>query len=446
MKKVLIYGGVIAVLLVIIILLVFSCKGSKNEGTGGPVTLKYWRSYQNEAVFKPLFDSFYENNSNIKVEYSQKDLSEYYGELLDALAAGTGPDIFSIRNDWLPAFKDKIELIPEDVYSKDKFKGTFVDAATNDLIIDNGIYGFPLSVDAVSLIYNDNLLDAAKCARPPKNWNEFIDCNKKITHLKGSYVNLAGTALGTVNNLDTTELGSKKLATDILSAMMIQSGTEMVSADLSSASFGLPIQKASGGNVYPGTTALDFYTSFARPTKETYSWNSRMDNAVKAFAEKKVAMIFGYSDMVGVIDASAPNIGLNVAPMPQIKGSDNPKTTASYWIEVVSKQSKYKTEGWKLLDFLTSVKSLSQFRAATNLPSSRKDMIEAAEASTKYGAFTGQLTYAVTWYKGKQPSKVYEAFVNMINGVLHGQKPQNAIDSARNAVTALFLAQKQEGQ
>jgi len=443
MKKIYIIIGA-ALLLIVIILLIFSCRSREEQGPVGPATLNYWRLFEEKSVFEPIFASFAEKNPDIQIEYTRKDPDEYYNQLLDTLATGEGPDIFVIRNDWLPAFKDKIETVPLDIMTIEEFQETFVAAASNELAEEDKIYGFPLTVDSLGLIYNERMLDDADCPRPPTNWTDFINCTKKITRLSGNRINRAGTALGTANNLDVTEIGSKKLASDILSAMMIQSGTEMVSADRSSASFGLPQEKSGGGTAYPGTRALSFYTSFAQPSKETYSWHSRMNNAISAFAGKTVAMIFGYSEMIGMIEAKNPDFTYYSAALPQIKGSDDPKTTAYYWIEVVSKHSQYKQQAWTLLKFMTEQPQLSKYRSATKKPPSRKDMIESASGDAKYGAFAAQLNTATTWYKGKQPYKVYDIFANMINGVVSGQKAQNAIDSARNAVTALLQKEKEE--
>ena len=443
MKKVFIFVGV-AIALVVIILVIFSCRSRKEQAPTGPATLNYWRLFEEKSVFEPIFASFAEKNPDIQIEYTKKEPDEYYNQLLDVLATGGGPDIFVIRNDWLPAFKDKIETVPADIMTTDQFRDTFVVAASDEIIQEDQIYGIPLSVDTLGLIYNERMLDDAKCARPPTNWTDFIDCTKKITRLSGNRITRAGTALGTVNNLDVTELGSKKLASDILGAMMIQSGTEMVSADRSSASFGLPVEKSGGGTLYPGTRALSFYASFAQPSKETYSWHSRMDNAISAFAGKTVAMIFGYSEMIGIIEAKNPDFTYYSVPLPQIKGSDDPKTTAYYWIEVVSKHSQYKNQAWTLLKFMTEQPQLSKYRSATKKPPSRKDMIESASGDARYGAFAAQLNTATTWYKGEQPYKVYDIFANMINGVVSGQKAQNAIDSARNSLTALLQKEKKE--
>lgn len=442
MKKVFIYVGA-AIVLIVIIILIFACR-SQDGGTTGPAKLTYWRLFEDKTIFDPLFTSFNEKVPDIEIEYIKKDSDEYYSELLDALAGGSGPDIFMIRNDWLPAFKDKIATIPEDIMNVDTFRETFVAAASEELIEDNNIYGIPLSVNSLGLIYNERMLDDASCPRPPENWNDFIECTKKITKLSGNRINTSGTALGTTNNLDVGETGSKKLATDILSAMMIQSETEMVSADRSSASFGLPVEAEGGESAYPGTRALSFYSSFAQPSKETYSWHKNMDNAIEAFANKTTAMIFGYSETAAAIEAKNPDFPFYSGPLPQIKGSDNPKTTAYYWIEVVSRQSQFQDQSWVVLLFLADPQQMNKFRSATNKPPSRKDLIEPASGDSKYGAFAAQLAYATTWYKGKQPYKVYDIFAKMIDGVVAGQKAQNAIDSARNSVTALLQKEKQE--
>lgn len=444
MKKIFWIVG-IAVILVIIIVIIFACR-TQEQAPVGPAKLTYWRLFDEKTVFEPMFTSFNEKNPDIEIDYVKKDADEYYNQLLDALAGGGGPDIFIIRNDWLPAFKDKVEPVPADIYTTDEFRDAFVEPAAEEIIANDQIYGIPLSVDSLGMIYNESILTDADCPTPPENWTDFIACTKKITRLSGNRINRAGTALGTTNNLDVGETGSKKLATDILSAMMIQSGTEMVSADRSSASFGLPVEKSEGGTVYPGTRALSFYASFAQPSKETYSWHSRMDNAISAFADKTVAMIFGYSEMVGMIDAKNPNFVYYSAPLPQIKDSSDSKTIAYYWIEVVSKHSQYKQQAWALVDYLSQSSQLSQYHSATKRPPSRKEMIESVSGDPKYGAFASQLSYATTWYKGKDPYEVYDIFAKMINQTVAGTKAQNAIDAARNSVTALLQKEKPQGE
>lgn len=412
-----------------------SCGGKQKASAD----LTYWRLFDDKTVFEPLLSAYQTSNPQIKITYEKKDHEEYYNNLLDELAAGKGPDMFMIRNDWLPAFKDKIDTVPSDIISQEDYRKTFVDVASNELIEGDKIYGIPYTVNTLALIFNQDLLSNARYSKPPANWNEFMTYSKKLTRLKGSYVSRAGTALGTTTNLGYGVESSPKIATDILSAMMMQSGDQMVSDDKKSATFGLPQDKPSGGDVYPGTSALNFFASFSMPSKETYTWNTKMETVAQSFAKQKVAMIFGYSDIISQIQNLNPNIRLYTAKMPQVKGTDEKMTIASYWIEVVSKNSQQKQQAWDVIKSLSDVDPITKIVTATHRPPSRKDLVMAYSSDPVYGAFSEQLDSARTWYKGKQPDKIYTIFASMINGVSRGQKPQNSIDKARNSVTSLLL-------
>jgi ABC-type glycerol-3-phosphate transport system substrate-binding protein len=54
--------------------------------------------------------------------------------------------------------------------------------------------------------------------------------------------------------------------------------------------------------------ALNFYTDFANPVKEVYSWNNTLDNSVNAFASGKLAIMFGYSYHLETIKALSPKL------------------------------------------------------------------------------------------------------------------------------------------
>src|SRR6185503_13897351 len=111
-------------------------------------------------------------HKNTTIKFVKKDVTNYEQDLVDAIASGNGPDIFSIHNDWLPAQKDKIAPIPSSIMTVKSYKDDFVDVAFGDFVKDNQIYAIPISVDVLGLYYNEDILTSAEIAQPPTTWPE----------------------------------------------------------------------------------------------------------------------------------------------------------------------------------------------------------------------------------------------------------------------------------
>ncbi len=453
-KKVLIIAGAVlgAIIIILVVVAVLAGGGKDTEDKAqypsGDVTLTWWH-FDNEEALEPIIEAYQKEHKNVTIEYVKKDPKEYETELINALAGGSGPDLFMIRNDWLTKHQDKLEPMPEDYMSIDEYKNTFAPVAAQDLISDDRIYGIPFYIDTLALFYNKKLINdyndsvssrrdltsqqkrSLRILKPPKNWTELIDHSKKLTNKSGTYVNQAGTALGTSNNIESSE--------DILSLLMIQNNTQMVSEDKKTPTFNLPSEKETGGQVYPGTSALDFYTSFALPSKETYSWNSNLASSTEAFIQSKTTMMFNYSYVINTIENLAPDLDFGISEMPQVKGVETRTDYASYWPEAVSKDSQYPQVAWDFLKFASEKVRQRQYNQITKRPPSRLGLAESKTGTSLYGIFASQVSTATSWYKGKTPTKVDQTFQDMITAVVSQNQPtQTAIDAAAEKIKTLW--------
>lgn len=455
MKKILIGFGALVFILIIVLLFVL-VKGEKKPKKitlpKEPVTLTYWRLFDEEDVFKPFLDEYKSLRKNVTIKYVKKDYATYEADLLDALAAGKGPDIFVLRNDMFPKDLDKLIACPEVILTADVFKKAMVPVASQDLVFEERIYGIPLWVDSLALYYNPKLFEEALeresqaikpedrekkkriqslLQKPPTNWTDFLETVKLLTKKddKGN-ITQAGVAFGTSTNVQK--------AADILSLLMIQNNTQMTTADQKSATFNLPIKKTTGESIYPGTEALKFYTSFARDNTEVYAYNESFPDSMQAFGEGKVAIMSHYSYLLPLLKTRYPELKFEVAPMPQIKNVEKPVNYAYYFAETVSKHSKYPEVAWDFLKFIASKNRIKQYNRTTKRPYSRIEFAQEEMGEGGFSVFSKQAETATSWYK-RDPQKIDEVFKNMINVVLKENQPfQTAIDAASASATNIL--------
>ena len=340
----------------------FSCQ-SPTAKKAEEFSLVVWGVYDNSDDIADIISGYESLHPNITVQYQKKVYDDYQRELFSAFAADRGPDIFFMHNMWLPKYADKIipltAIVPpvfeslqeearkgcmrgtinppaQDFIGAKEYYTTYVDVASDDFVLDGQVYAVPLSCDSLALYYNKELFKKAKITdppgipNPPKTWEDFKDAVEKLTVLdKKGNIEKAGAAIGTTKNINRS--------TDILTLLMLQSGTQMTDSANTSATF-----NKSAGKYSPGETALQFYTDFANVSKRVYTWNPRMHYSIDSFYEGKAAMMFNYSYHIPTIKAKAAKLNFGVASIPQITGSEVDVNYANYWGFAVIKNKNQK--------------------------------------------------------------------------------------------------------
>ena len=422
-------------LLIFILSTGFGCKTSTEaeKKSSEEITLTFWQTFDNTEVFSDIITKYQALHPNITIEYKKFRYEEYENELLNAWAEDRGPDIFAIHNTWMKKYQSKISPLPEEItmaymvevgsikkevvpqiktvksLTTKELKNNFADVVATDVILDDGkIYGLPLSIDTLALFYNRDLLNSAGIANPPKYWNkEFQQNIKKLTKQdpKKGLVQ-SGIALGTSKNINRFS--------DILSVLMMQNGAVMQNGE--SVSFALPSKTMPSYN--PGLEALRFYTDFANPNKEVYSWNGEQSNSLEAFTSGNLAMFFGYSFNIEQIRAQAPKLNFGIAKLPQIEGNPIEINFANYWVEAVSKKSKYPNEAWDFIQFLTKEENAKIYLEKTKKPTALKSLINTQKDDEDLGVFAEQILSAKSWYRGKNINGAESALAEMVDNSL----------------------------
>ncbi len=421
-----------------------------------PVELTYYRLFDDEDIFEPLIREYQSENSHVTINYRKfTDPEQYLDLIINELAEGEGPDIFSMHNSWFTQHRKKLTPVPSTLITPESFEDVFVSVAADDLIMptDDGIeavYGLPMYVDTLALYYNQDHFEDAIPSRgkPAPTWEELTEDVYKLTKSDNSFerFEVAGIAMGRSDNI--------LRAIDILYLLMIQFGTEFYDEAYTEATFADIGGAGTGGLEYPGIEALSYFTQFALPSSKYYTWNAYLadddsaEQEVKTFARGKVSMIIGYSylyeEIMDQIDeletkgqSSITKDTIQITEIPQVEdpetSTEKRDTYASYFAETVARTSENSEEAWKFLSYLVEAENLAHYNNETNRPTSRRDMIEEQKEDGIYGIFAEQIGYAES-FPIADADAYAEIFAEAIDAVVNTADPDDALKDAQDAV------------
>lgn len=427
------------------------------------VTLVYYKLFDSEDIMAPFIQQYKTLHPNITIKYRKfDDENEYYRTILNELAEGEGPDIFSVPNYWLKNNSKKIVPANPQAFGPQQFNDIFVNVASQDATFvdpQDGIekvFGVPMGVDTLALYYNQELYEDRIPAqgKPAATWDGFKDDVYKLTKADNSFerFEVAGTAMGRFDNIARSM--------DILYSLMLQYKVDFYNADLTQAQFAK--QNAiteSGTSINPATEALNLYTSFGLASQKNYSWNEYMVESnsmvkeMEPFARGKVATIFGYPYLYEQIKAEITQLNsqgvstinpnaIKVAMIPQV---NDPNTStekrdafANYFVETVGRNTEHPNEAWDFLLFITSKENLAYYNQKTHHTTSRRDLIEEQQTDPIYGVFAQQVGFAesLVIYDWNLYKNIFGEAINLV--LQTKEVPKTAIQKSEKAINEIL--------
>lgn len=415
----------------------------EEEATPYGLTLDVWGTFDDSDTFNHVVADYKKLNPHVKeIRYRKLAPETYKEDLIDAMASGTGPDIFMLRNTWVGGFADKMSPSLAGFFTEKTVRDAFVDVVADDFLDEKKqVMAVPLSVDSLALYYNRDIFNAAGISAPPKTWEELVAMVPLLTRVdEFGNINQSAVALGTGENVNR--------ASDILLNLIMQYG-----GTITDARFGEQADQQ----------ALDFYTRFARLGLPTYTWNQRQHFSIDAFSEGTLGMMINYSYHHPTLQQKNAKLNFAVAPLPQFK-DQAPVNFANYWGYAVAKNKTQVTdpshpeltlptdnyqkarihESWQLLSYLTLphpgntmklVNALSgtaadvllpldpakQYLETTKKPAARRDLITVQKDDVVMSPFVNGNLIAKSW----KPSNTEQAeglLVDTISSVIRGER------------------------
>lgn len=400
--------------------------GTNSSSSTGPVVV--WGTFD-ESAFSTIIRQMVETESRLRqVSYVQKDPTTFRAELANALASGTGPDLFILRQDETITEGAKIFPIPYEQLPRDTFRNLWAEAA-DPFLGAEGSLGIPFAVDPFVLYWNRDMLSTAGIAKPPVYWDEVYDLTRTATRKSDAgSITKSAIAFGEYANVNHAKA--------ILSMLIMQAGGRITGRD--SAGTLMPSLTARVNETsQPGDSALRFFTQFSNPSSPDYSWNRSMPEARTAFAQGDLAIYLGPASEEPLIRRLNPNLNFAIATsVPQVKGAERTVDAGYAYAFAIPRASQNPQGALTAAYILAGPEGSKLLSLAFGLASARRDVL--AEPAQGNDAVFNKMALLVRTWEDPNPQETERIFKDMIESVTSGAaRTLEAVQRAEQAMRTL---------
>jgi len=419
---VLVFFGALAMFAVFI----FASFSSSNRDAVGDVVI--WGTVPEGVVTEVIRSVTSSSDGYEGITYREISEAVFITTLVEAIAADRGPDLVVLPHDAVLSESDKIIPIPYRSLSRRAFQDTFIEAG-EIFLTDQGSLGLPFYIDPFVLYWNRTLFSEAGIARAPRFWDELVDHAPLLSKSTGNgTLNQSAVALGEWENV----AHAKELFTSLIIGLgnpitqVAEDGTLRA------------VLNDSGGNVAPpAESALRFYTEFADPVKNIYSWNRSQPFSQDAFTGGLLAVYLGTASELFSIRAANPNLNFDVAAYPRVRDGVV-ATPAEVYALAVPRGSKNTAGAINVAVLFSGLFVQEALSASTGLPSVRRDVLAVAPENPYQIIFRDAALNASVWYD-PNPMATEEIFKNMVERVSSGElRIPEAVRGGQEELSALL--------
>jgi len=392
----------------------FLCGCSQPKQDANTVTIWHWMT-DRHAAFEELARQ-YETQTGVKIKFDLYAPPDAYTQRIIASSqAKVLPDVYGIL-DKKEIFADFIKygFIADltDEYSKDDGaweksifpKALEVNRFTEGNIykVKPGIYGVPLDVTNIQMLYNKKLLKKAGIEKEPKTYEEFLATIEALRR-----VGVSGLVSGW-GEMWMADCFASNYAFNIM-------GEEKVLATFKGE---VPYTDADWIKVFSVFKDLSGKGAFVEGIVTKPNKDAEQD-----FALERAAFAFNGSWCVNVYHDMNPNLEYGVMLPPAI----NPERPMSIWggagsSLVVNAASPRKDKAIAFLKWLSAAKQQAYLAQETrNLPSNREALSSIPEVLSDFASMMENTTHPTLWPYNELPS-VVEAFDKGIQSIIIGEK------------------------
>lgn len=367
--------------------------------------------------------------TQLTVNYIQKDISNFDKDFIETLARGQGPDALLVPQEMVARHADKLVIIPSNVLTERDFKDTYISQA-EIYWTNQGAAAIPFTIDPLVMYWNRDIFTNAGIAKPPVFWDEFSNLVEKINQKDvNSNIRRSAIALGEFNNISH--------AREILSTLFLQAGNPVT---VRAEGIQSTLSSRSGGNK-SSIPAVSFFAQFSNAQGKYYSWNRSLPTSKNWFLSGNLATYFGFASELSDIRLKNPNIDFDVAPLPQARGGKIRTTYGSMYGFSIVRTATDQLGTYNVFQILTAPESLSLLTSIVYLPPVRRDMLATGSTDPYLSIFYDSALISKSWLD-TYPSKSSLIFQNMVESITSGRADVNqAVDTASDSIDLYLHSQ-----
>lgn len=397
----------------IIAVLVFSGVinlGSSSSSSNETASVTVWGTYP-QTTIQSYLDNLNISDRTLSIQYSEVPQATFATALTTALADGRAPDLVIVDTSLYFQIRNRLYTIPFDTYTERTYRDTFVDGASLFLTKD-GVGALPLLVDPLVLYYNKDILAGKNYVVPPATWTGFVQSIplfvKKDTR---GVITQTALPLGEHINIDHFK--------EILSALFLQAGNPVAFLDTMTGGYQVALGSGSDGE-FPAAKALSFYTEFANPTSQAYSWSKTLPASLDMFLAGKSAFYIGKASELFTIQSRNPNLNFDVTGLFQPDGATRPITYGSFTVVGMVKTTPSFTAAYSAWGKLSSKEFVSFLAQISSLPPAQRSLLLERQKNPYIQVFFNAALSSFGW-PDVAPDSSIAVFRSMVQAVNSGK-------------------------
>lgn len=404
-------------------------RGSATESVG---TITIWGTLP-ESDFNDFLGDLKKDKEYLEgVVYKEIPTDNYYTYVINALAAGSGPDLFLVDQGALLGQVDKIRLISYETFPERTFRTEYIEGA-EVFLRPEGVLAVPFSVDPLVMYWNRDLFFANGIANPPQYWDEFATLVGRLTIVDNNKNILQATAaLGGYSNVTNAKA--------LISTLLLQLRIPIVAwKPDGSLAVNLTRPTSSVGDVSltGGAAAMRFYTEFSDPVRSVYTWNRSLPESRQAFLAGDVAVYFGFASEYRVLKEANPNLNFDLVAVPRIRGALRHMNYGTITGFAIPKSSANATRAFAAARGLSDATALKYWSESTKLPPIHR-LLLANPPTDIFGAVVYNAALNTFTWLDPDPTQSDILLETMIEDIASGRKDINsAVGIAESAIGKL---------
>lgn len=367
-------------------------------------------------------------SSSIKINYVENRPETFTQSFVNALALGQGPDVILVSTDMLLPQLNKLAFIPYSVLPKNTYFTSYIDQA-RIYLSDNGVLAIPFTIDPLVMYWNRDIFNSAGIATYPKYWDEFTGTSLKpglvqklTTRDQNGNVRRSAIALGDFSNITN--------AREVLGSLLFQIGNPVTTLG----SEGYIISAINSNYSAKPNSAFQFFSQFADPTNQNYSWNRGMPNDKVAFLAGSLSTFFSFTSDLSDIRNKNSNLNFDVAPLPQLRSGGVKAVYGKMFGFSLVRASNNLDASYKIISILTAPENLKILSESMYAPSVRRDVIAQGSSDPYITIFNDSALVSKTWLD-LDLTQSKQIFGNLIQTITSGKK---SIDQAVKDTSDLY--------